>query len=374
MTEKRGAATPATDDNVVKLRNQRFTFRRFGEIKLGSGRDYLIKGLVPRHGVTVVWGAKKSGKTFLVTDMCIHIATGLKYRGRRVHRGPVIYLSLEGDGGFIKRIEALRDNHPALMQSDDALPFFVVMAPIDLVNDHRDLIQEIRGQLSPELVAVVVIDTLNRSLMGDENSSKDMRAYVEAASAVANEFRCAVIIVHHAGYDTSHPRGSTVLGANVDCEIRVSKDGDGVITAAVVSAKDMADGTAWASKLQTVDLPPDEDGDPRDSSFLVPADLPKSDGKRTWSKGLVVFREALQAAIGAHGKEHHVKGGPTVQAVTVEQVREEHKRRYLHTGDGDAGNAQRSAFKRGLGGARDRKLIGGEMIGGETLVWLNTEP
>ena len=55
--------------------------------------------------------------------------------------------------------------------------------------------------------AVVVIDTLNRSLNGNENDSKDMAAYIRAADAIRETFHCAVIIVHHCGI------AATALGA-----------------------------------------------------------------------------------------------------------------------------------------------------------------
>jgi choline dehydrogenase-like flavoprotein len=49
----------------------------------------------------------------------------------------------------------------------------------DLIADHKQLIAEITGQ-SSERPALVVIDTLNRSLAGSENSDKDMAAYIRA--------------------------------------------------------------------------------------------------------------------------------------------------------------------------------------------------
>ena len=72
----------------------------FDQIKLNEDhRPYLVKGLIPRAGLAVVWGPPKSGKSFKVFDLCMHIALGWEYRGRRVQQGSVVYCSFEGQAG-----------------------------------------------------------------------------------------------------------------------------------------------------------------------------------------------------------------------------------------------------------------------------------
>ena len=73
----------------------------FDEIRLNeSYRPYLVRGLIPKEGLTVVWGPPKSGKSFAVFDLCMHVALGWEYRGRRVQQGSVVYCSFEGQGGL----------------------------------------------------------------------------------------------------------------------------------------------------------------------------------------------------------------------------------------------------------------------------------
>jgi hypothetical protein len=52
----------------------------FDDITLGTGRRYLVKGLIPREGLTVIWGAPKSGKSFWTFDMVMHVALDWEYR------------------------------------------------------------------------------------------------------------------------------------------------------------------------------------------------------------------------------------------------------------------------------------------------------
>jgi AAA domain len=72
----------------------------FDDIKLGTERRYLIKRLIPRTGLVVVWGPPKSGKSFLVFDMVMHVALDRSYRGRRVHGGPPRLLRMRGTVRF----------------------------------------------------------------------------------------------------------------------------------------------------------------------------------------------------------------------------------------------------------------------------------
>ena len=71
---------------------------------------------------------------------------------------------------------------------------------------------------------MVVLDTLNKSLVGSENKDVDMGAYVRAAEAIRDAFDCVVIIVHHCGYDDTRPRGHSSLPAAVDAQLAVTRE------------------------------------------------------------------------------------------------------------------------------------------------------
>ena len=60
-----------------RQRPRRFELLPFDKIAIAPGRNYLVKGLVPREGLVVVWGPPKCGKTFLIYDMMMHVARNL---------------------------------------------------------------------------------------------------------------------------------------------------------------------------------------------------------------------------------------------------------------------------------------------------------
>jgi AAA domain len=248
----------------------RFQVKPFEAIQLSTAPNYLVKGIIPRTGLVVAWGPPKCGKSFWIFDLTMHIALGWKYRKKRVQQGTVVYFALEGGGGFAARVEAWRRRH--LADHHDPVPFHLLDVPIDLVADRDALIEAIREQV-PEPPAAVVIDTLNRALLGDENKSDDMAKFIRAADAIRIAFGCVVIIIHHCGVARTRPRGHTSLAGADDAQIAVERNDDGVIAAKVEHMKDAEAGAILASKLERVELGNDDDGDSISSCIIVPTDI-----------------------------------------------------------------------------------------------------
>jgi hypothetical protein len=242
----------------------------FDDIKLGTERRYLIKGLIPRTGLVVAWGPPKSGKSFKIFDMLLHVALNRRYRGRRVHSGPVVYCSFEGQTGFEARCAAFRKKF--LAQNKDFVPFYLQPVTLDLINEASELIRVIQRTLGNVMPVAIALDTLNRSLRGSESSDEDMSAYIRAADSLREAFGCAVIIVHHCGVDGNRPRGHTSLTGAADAQLSINRDAGGNIVMTVEYMKDGAEGDRVVSRLEQIEVGEDEDGEPITSCVAMPTD------------------------------------------------------------------------------------------------------
>jgi hypothetical protein len=253
---------------------RKFSLRKFSDIKSDPNEiAHFIKDLIPRSGITVVWGEPKCGKTFQLIDMTMHIARAIEYRGRKTQQGCIVYIVLEGKKGFEKRIEAYRQFHGI----SEEVPFYTIATGLDLIREHAALVNDIKTELGPIYPGVIVVDTLNRSLAGSENKPEDMGAYLSAAENVSRAFDdCAVLIAHHCGVEGTRPRGHSSLGGTVECQISVKKTESDLVIAKVELAKDMEDGTEIVSKMEEVQLVPDREGTPRTSCVLIEANAPVS--------------------------------------------------------------------------------------------------
>jgi hypothetical protein len=248
----------------------RFGLKAFDTILMTTTASYLVKSIVPRTGLVIVWGPPKCGKSFWTFDLVMHVALGWRYRGRRVQQGAVVYCALEGGHGFRYRVEAWRRRH--LAEDHDPVPFYLIDVSLDLVADRDKLIEAIAAQLGAVVPAAIVIDTLNRALIGDENKSDDMAKFIRAADIIRAAFGCVVIIIHHCGVAGGRPRGHTSLSGADDAQIAVERNGDGVITVTVEHMKDGDASAPMACRLERVDLGDDDDGDPITSCIVVPLD------------------------------------------------------------------------------------------------------
>lgn len=195
----------------------------------------------------------------------------------------------------------------------------------------------------PAPPALVIVDTLARAMgEGDENSGPDMGAMIRTLDLIRGETGAHVLVVHHAGKDTSKgARGHSSLRAAVDTEIEVTRDGL-FITAETKKQRDMEGQRTFSYSLSRVELGLDEDGDPVTSCVVAPAhDVPKRAPKV--SGQALTALQALGDALAHHGA---IRSGdmfpPNRQCVSLERWREYCDRHSLS--DGANQTSKRTAF------------------------------
>jgi len=216
----------------------------------------------------VIYGPPKSHKTFLVLDWAAQIARGQPYRGRGVQQSAVIYCAFEGQHGFAKRVEAYRR---ARLTDGESVPIHLQPVRLNFSKEVGDLIAAVRETgVEPGLV---VLDTLNRSLVGSESKDVDMTAYLAAADELRQAFNCLVLIVHHSGLEGGRPRGHSSLTGAADVQVSTLRQGD-VSTTTVEFMKDGPEGATLYSKLEVVDV-----GHGKTSCVVVEAEEPEQDTK-----------------------------------------------------------------------------------------------
>jgi hypothetical protein len=276
----------------------RFKLIAFENVTINRNlRRYLVKKLLPNSGLTVVWGPPKCGKSFWIMDLALHVALGWEYRGRRVQQATVVYVALEGQAGMPDRVEAFRAHHGIT----GAVPFHLLLTRLNLILDAPKLIADIKAQLGDVNPGLIVLDTLNRSLVGSESKDEDMSKYLGAADLVAEQLGGAVALVHHCGIDASRPRGHTSLTGSVECQISAKRNEAGHVETEVEYAKDFEDGGKTTSELEVVAVGTDPDGDEMTSLVVRECEASRSAGQSKGNINAQAARalEALQNVIGS---------------------------------------------------------------------------
>ena len=251
---------------------------------------WLVKRWVQSNALVMVHGPSGGGKTFVVLDWCLRMASGLPdWCGNKVKSGNVVYLAGEGHHGLRSRVAAWKQHHHittpiAMWLSKDG-------CDLNTPAGYLQVVQQIRTLPNPP--QVIVVDTLHRFLSGDENSAQDAKTMLDACNQLMAEFNCSVILVHHTGVseEAQHrARGSSAWRGALDIEISVVPSTDSQPMKLVQrKSKDAELAEPVWLELQSVSIAGwvDEDNQPVTSAIVAPSLAPvKIDKKDSKTEGL----------------------------------------------------------------------------------------
>lgn len=254
---------------------------------------WLIEGLIPQHGLVLLYGRPGEHKTFIAIDGALRVAYGLDWHGRTIKRVGVLYIAGEGRFGIGQRIKGWRKKHG--LAGVDApfklLPVAVHMLDPANVEKLKRTIDQVREEVDFE-IGMVVIDTVSRAIPGqDENSQEAMSLFVDACAEIQNHCGGVVIGIHHSGKDADRGmRGSTVLLGGCDTAIRVAKEEDHT----VLSVEKQKDGEEIEDVHFTMEVVDITSGLGKEQSTLVPVigagATPAAEKRLSWHQIREIFK------------------------------------------------------------------------------------
>ena len=267
----------------------------------------LVEGVLIERSSVVVYGDSTVGKTFWVTNLALHVATGKPWNGRAVEEAAVVYCNMEGGNRFRNRVAAWRKANPCF-----DLPFAAVPISLDLLDPNAhvpSLIETIKfvARKTRRPAKLVVIDTLARAMAGgNENSSEDMGALIRNMDIIREATGACVLFIHHCGKDAARgARGHSSLRAAVDTEIEVQADKKtGVRTAKVEKQRDLQDGDVFAFMLEPVVVGQNPRGRDVTTCLVVEAAPPVTEhkqGPKLHEEAVTLWRDIEEIA-GVEGR------------------------------------------------------------------------
>lgn len=263
---------------------------RFGpvpihDLTMREPLSWLIKGVLPKAELGIIFGASGSGKTFVVMDLAFSIARGLAWRERRTTKGRVVIIAAEGGSGLGKRAEAYAQYHNFDLRSVSDLQVITAAPNFLDGEDISEVIAEIKNLGD---VDVVIIDTLAQVSPGaNENTSEDMGRVLSNVKLLHEATGAMNLLVHHSGKDLSKgSRGWSGLKAAADVQVEVLRHENGDREIVLEKMKDGEDGVRWGFKLEVIDLGVDMDGDMVTSCVAVEAEASQAPADPADRKGV----------------------------------------------------------------------------------------
>jgi phage/plasmid primase-like uncharacterized protein len=256
--------------------------------------SWLIKNWVQSNALIMVHGPSGGGKTFVVLDWCLRIASELdNWIGHIVRHGSVVYLAGEGHHGLKARIAAWKHHHGV-----NSVNMWLSKDGCDLNTPagYQRVLDHLRKL--PEKPKMIVVDTLHRFLAGDENSAQDAKTMLDACGALMAEFNCSVVLVHHTGVSTEaqhRARGSSAWRGALDIEVSIipaTKNAPMEIHQR--KSKDAELANSLYAELEQVEIPDwfDEDGKPVTSAILMETHKVEAKKDNPLTKHMKLFEQA----------------------------------------------------------------------------------
>lgn len=223
---------------------------------------YIVKHLINRSTVNCIFGPSNTGKTYIMLDLALSVATGKdSWHGAKIHPGPVAYFCAEGQAAFPKRVEAWCQENGIEEKALEGA-FWLHGAPENLSDEEamKKVISEIEAL--PALPVLICLDTYIRFLEGDEKDSKDVTKLLNSLEKLTT-MGIAVLYTNH---PTKNPNqqdsqsGSYRNLTNIDTELCLEKKDDEVVRLFHTKPRDGLFYELFL-RLPVVEMGIDEDGE-----------------------------------------------------------------------------------------------------------------
>lgn len=145
--------------------------------------DFLVDGLLPIPGISILAGKPKDGKSTLVRQLIHCVATGSDFLNRKVKQGPVLYLALEETEYWVTK-------HFQDLQTPSSAPIHVLFDA-----SKKAHLPALLSAIKPSLV---VIDPLFLYVdVKDGNSYTEVYNEMGKLNGLANSYQTHILTVHH---------------------------------------------------------------------------------------------------------------------------------------------------------------------------------
>lgn len=260
-----------------------FVFEPFWRMQKRFKRQrWIIKDIIPAGpSLILLFSPSGVGKTFLILDLSLSIATGLgDWNGRKCANGKILYFCGEGKSTLVPRITAWCLEHK--IEDTQSIEFIAEDGVFDVADPEKyeELLRAIEVYFAEEPPLALIFDTMNLFMGdGDENSTKDANRFIQRVKEMTLRMNCAIILVHHTGVtNEERARGSSVFKGALDSELRLEKSkGTGLLTLTQTKSrfgKEIDPINLMLKEVTLRNLHADQDYDEEEeiSCVMVPAD------------------------------------------------------------------------------------------------------
>ena len=188
-----------------------------------SENKWIIEGLVPHEGITIISGAPASYKTWLLLQMAIDISNRSSFLNQfQCSKEKILIIDEEN------HLRLLRERLD-LLGADRNLPIYFLSQKGFVVSD-KDSVNSILEVCERNEIKIIFIDSLVRINNAEENDASQMSKVFKCIRQLCQNGK-TVVLTHHERKDNfpngsaqNRLRGSSDILASVDAHISVKKN------------------------------------------------------------------------------------------------------------------------------------------------------
>lgn len=156
----------------------------------------VISGILRQGRKMILSSASKAGKSFLLIELGMALATGTEWLGHECRESRVLYINFEiSKDSFIDRLRHVAKARNTKMA--DYRGMFDCLNLRGYTKQFRELLPGIKHKIRKNEYDVVIIDPIYKTILGDENDAKVVAEFCNALDNLATETETTVIFCHH---------------------------------------------------------------------------------------------------------------------------------------------------------------------------------
>lgn len=245
-----------------------FGFLHAGEVMDEPPLPWIIRGVLPRVGLTMLYADPKTGKSLIALDLAAVMIGGFRFMGEIQAEAVdyVVYMSGEGRSGMGGRLHGLTKAHPELDREELRERLVLSGKVVKLGAESGDLsvaeFNDWAGQLAATLRSradgapariVFILDTWANAAQGiDSNDFQAVGDALNRLNELAQGARICVLVIHHSN-KTGGFMGSQAFFASADLLFEAKKTDTGG-TLSLIGGKDSGSFTPRTYTISVEDV------------------------------------------------------------------------------------------------------------------------
>lgn len=176
-------------------------------------KKWLIDGLILDQGMALLTAPPKTLKTWVSLDFALSVSLGQNCLDKFSvsQASPVLFANFEDTESIQKERLEMMLRAKGLQ---DAPNFNILTTKDRLLIDTTEGIQTLRSVVNEVRPKLLVLDCWVRLVQISETDSRGIAEVLHQLRKVRDDFQCAILLVHHAGKDTSNKRaGDRIRGS-----------------------------------------------------------------------------------------------------------------------------------------------------------------